>query len=92
MLGLFACQVRVDSSTPTLLPVLRPSGTSPDASASASPHPGPSGSSSPSGDDDGTEFEFPPRATLRILQWNLKDEAQGTNGEAGRPRSHTARV
>ena len=52
------------------MPVLCPSGMSPGTSASASPLPGPSGSSSPSGDGDGTEFELPPRATLRILQWN----------------------
>ena len=38
-----ACQVRVDSFTPTLMPVLCPSGMSPDTSASASPHPGRSG-------------------------------------------------
>ena len=76
VLGPSACQVRVDSSTPTLVPVLRPSGMSPGTSTSASPDPGPSGSpspsgsSSPSGDGDGTEFGLPPRATLRILQWN----------------------
>ena len=44
VLGPSTCQVRVDSSTPTLMPVLRPSGMSPGTSASASPHPSPSGS------------------------------------------------
>ena len=43
VLGPSACQVRADSSTPTLMPVLRPSGMSPGTGASASPHPGPSG-------------------------------------------------
>ena len=70
VLGPSTCQVRVDSSTPTLMPVLCPSGMSPGTSASASPHPGSSGSPSPSGDGDGTEFGLAPRATLRILQWN----------------------
>ena len=69
MLG-SACQVRNDSFIPNLVPVLRHSGTFPGTSASASPHPCHSGSSSPSGDGDGTEFGLPPRATLRILQWN----------------------
>ena len=50
VLGSSACQVRVDSSTPTLVPVLRPSGTSSGTNAGASPHPDPSGLPSLSGD------------------------------------------
>ena len=73
MLGLSACQVRDGSSTPTLVPVLRPSSTSSGTSASASSHTGPLGPLSPSGDSNGIEFGLPPRATLRILQWNADE-------------------
>ena len=52
-----ACQFRDDSSTPTLVPVLHPSGTSPGTSASASPYP------ILSVNGDGTEFGLQPRAT-----------------------------